>query len=432
MKSEGFFPPDREGGTGLGETFVGGTEGRPARRVILHIDMNAFYASVHAAVEPEKYRGKPVAVAGDAEKRRGVVVTSSYEARARGVRTGMTVREALRACPDLILIRPDFKLYKAYSRAFLRIASDYTPLVEAVSIDECYLDITGSGPFGTPLDIAREIQRRIRDELSLPCSIGIAPNKLLAKMASDMRKPDAITILRRRDVPRLLWDKPCDTLHGLGPKTAEKLRRLNIRTIGELAAADERLLAARFGVYGLWMKRAAHGLDDSPVQPQREAAKSVGHSTTLPRDLTTGREWRRVLLQLADQTTRRLRRQGMLCRTVQVAIRDPSMRTITRAETLAAPTDAAVDVYRVACRIMDAHWTEGRPVRLLGVTLQGLSPRNDTPVQLDLFRYREMFRREKLTEVVDRLRDKYGETALFSAGLLEAARAGPEDDDDGE
>ncbi|HEY8529006.1 MAG TPA: DNA polymerase IV [Paenibacillaceae bacterium] len=410
----------------------GQSEGRPARRVILHIDMNAFYCSVHAAVEPEKYRGKPTAVAGDAERRRGVVVTSSYEARARGVRTGMTVREALKACPELILIRPDFRLYQAYSRAFLRIASDYTPLVEAVSIDECYLDITGSGQFGTPVEIAREIRRRIRDELSLPCSIGIAPNKLLAKMASDMRKPDAITILRRRDVPRLLWDKPCDTLHGVGPKTAEKLRRLNIRTIGELAAADERLLVARFGVYGSWMKRAAHGLDDSPVRPQREAAKSVGHSTTLPRDLTTAREWRRVLLQLADQTTRRLRRQGMLCKTVQVAIRDPSMRTITRAETLEQPTDAAGDVYRAACRIMERHWAEGKPVRLLGVTLQGLSPRNDTPVQLDLFRYREMFRREKLSEVMDRLRDKYGEKALFSAGLLESGGADPENGDDEE
>ena len=387
-------------------------------RVILHIDMNAFYCSVHAAAEPEKYRDKPTAVAGDAERRRGVVVTSSYEARARGVRTGMTVREALRACPELILIRPDFRLYQTYSRAFLAIAGDYTPLVEAVSIDECYLDVTGSGRFGTPLKIAEEIRRRVKEELSLPCSVGIAPNKLLAKMASDMRKPDAITVLRRRDVPRLLWDKPCQTLHGIGPRTAEKLKRLNIRTIGELAAADERLLVARFGVYGAWMKRAAHGFDDSPVRPQREAAKSVGHATTLPRDLTTSREWRRVLLQLADQTTRRLRKQGMLCRVVQIAIRDPSMRTITRAETLDAPTDMAGDVFRAACRLMDRHWAEGKPVRLLGVTLQGLSPREETPVQLDLFRYRETPRREKLAAVMDRLRDKYGEDALLTAGML--------------
>lgn len=388
------------------------------RRVILHIDMNAFYCSVHAAEDPERYAGKATAVAGSVELRKGIVVTSSYEARARGVRTGMTVRQAQRVCPELILIAPDFDLYRKYSRGFLRIAGSYTPLVEAVSIDECYLDITGSGQFGTPLQIAEAIQRRVREELSLPCSIGIAPNKLLAKMASDMRKPNAITVLRRREVPALLWDKPCQTLFGIGRKTAAKLERMNIRTIGQLAAADAALLKEKFGVYGEWMKRAAHGIDDSPVEPIREAAKSIGHTTTLPADLTRRDDWRRVLLNLADQTTRRLRRQSMLCSTVQIVIRDPEMRTITRASTLQAPIDSLNDVYREACRLMDRHWKEGQPVRLLGITLQGLSPKKDTPVQLDLFHYREAPRKEQLYSVMDRLRDKYGEDAVLTAGML--------------
>ncbi|WP_019004464.1 DNA polymerase IV [Cohnella laeviribosi] len=388
------------------------------RRVILHIDMNAFYCSVHAAEDPERYAGKATAVAGSVELRKGIVVTSSYEARARGVRTGMTVRQAQRVCPELILIAPDFDLYRKYSRGFLRIAGSYTPLVEAVSIDECYLDITGSGQFGTPLQIAEAIQRRVREELSLPCSIGIAPNKLLAKMASDMRKPNAITVLRRREVPALLWDKPCQTLFGIGRKTAAKLERMNIRTIGQLAAADAALLKEKFGVYGEWMKRAAHGIDDSPVEPIREAAKSIGHTTTLPADLTRRDDWRRVLLNLADQTTRRLRRQSMLCSTVQIVIRDPEMRTITRASTLQAPIDSLDDVYREACRLMDRHWKEGQPVRLLGITLQGLSPKKDTPVQLDLFHYREAPRKEQLYSVMDRLRDKYGEDAVLTAGML--------------
>jgi DNA polymerase-4 len=250
------------------------------RRIILHIDMNAFYCSVHAAEEPERYGGKPTAVAGSVELRRGILVTSSYEARAMGVRTGMTVRQALKACPELILISPDFDLYRKYSKGFLRIAGNYTPLIEAVSIDECFLDITGSSQFGTPVEIAETIRSRVKYELSLPCSIGIAPNKLLAKMASDMRKPDAVTILRRREVPQLLWGKSCQTLYGIGAKTADKLLRLNIRTIGELAAADERMLLERFGIYGGWMKRAAHGIDDAPVEPLREAAKSIGHTTT--------------------------------------------------------------------------------------------------------------------------------------------------------
>ncbi len=389
-----------------------------SRRYILHMDMNAFYCSVHAAERPDLYKGKPTAVAGSVELRKGILVTSSYEARARGVRTGMTVRQALSVCPDLILIAPDFDLYRKYSRGFLQIAGNYTPLVEAVSIDECFLDVTGSSQFGTPVEMAETIRRRVRSELALPCSIGVAPNKLLAKMASDMRKPDAVTVLRRRDVPALLWGKPCQTLYGIGSKTADKLGRLNIRTIGDLAAADERLLVEKFGVYGAWMKRAAHGLDDAPVNPVPEVAKSIGHTTTLPANLTQREELGRVLLNLADQTTRRLRRQGMMCSTVQITIRDPSMKTITRAAGLSAPTDVWDDVYKEACRLVDLHWKPGQPVRLLGITLQGLSPKKETAVQLDLFSYEKKPKSENLQRVMDRLRDKFGEDAVLTAGML--------------
>lgn len=387
-------------------------------RIILHIDMNAFYCSVHAAEQPDVYKGKPTAVAGSVELRKGIVVTSSYEAREKGVRTGMTVRQALNLCPELLLISPNFDLYRKYSRGFMRIAGNYTPLVEAVSIDECFLDITGSSQFGTALEIAETIRRRVRQELSLPCSIGVAPNKLLAKMASDMRKPDAVTVLRRREVPDLLWGRPCQALYGIGARTANKLLKLNIGTIGQLAAADEKLLCERFGVYGSWMKRAANGLDDSPVEPLHEAPKSIGHTTTLPEDLTGRDQYRRVLLNLADQTTRRMRHQGMMCSTVQITIRDPDMRTITRAVTMEVPTDTTPDVYEVACKLMDAHWKEGSPVRLLGITLQSLSPKKDTPVQLDLFSYEQKPRQDRLVSAMDRLRDKYGENAVLTAGML--------------
>lgn len=172
-----------------------------AGRVILHVDMNAFYCSVHEAEEPELYKGRATAVAGSSELRKGVIVTCSYTARSRGISTGMVVHQAMKKCPDLIVIRPDFHLYRQYSRAFMQIAYSYTPQLEATSIDECYLDITGSKQFGTPVEIAEEIQRRIKDELGLPCSIGIAPNKLLAKMASDLKKPNGISILRMRTFP---------------------------------------------------------------------------------------------------------------------------------------------------------------------------------------------------------------------------------------
>ncbi|WEK55427.1 MAG: DNA polymerase IV [Candidatus Cohnella colombiensis] len=391
---------------------------RSKHRVILHIDMNAYYCSVHAAEEPERYKNKPTAVAGSVELRKGILVTSSYEARSLGIRTGMTVREATRICPELILISPNFDLYRKYSKNFMRIAGNYTPLVEAVSIDECFLDITGSSQFGTAEQIAETIQRRIREELSLPCSIGIAPNKLLAKMASDMRKPDAITILRRREVPKLLWDKPCQTLHGIGSRTADKLLRLNIRTIGELAGADLAMLQDRFGVYGAWMKRAAHGLDDAVVEPLHEAPKSIGHTTTLPADITDKEQYYRVLLNLADQTTRRLRHQAMVCTTIQLTIRDPDMRTITRSATLPTATDYAQEVYKVACRLMDAHWNEGNPVRLLGITLQSLGAKEETPVQLDLFSYEQKPKQDRLLTIMDQLRDKFGEDAVLTAGML--------------
>ncbi len=273
-------------------------------RVVLHIDMNAFYCSVHESAEPDKYRGKPLAVAGSVELRKGIVVTSSYPARARGVRTGMTVREAQRLCPGLILLKPDFELYRRFSLRFLEIAGDYSPLVEPVSIDECYVDISGSKSFGTPLEIATEIQRRIREELGLPCSIGVAPNKLLAKTASDMKKPNGLTVLRLRDVPAVLWPRPCAELYGIGAKTAAKLERLNIRTLGELAGSDERLLADQFGVTGSWLKRAANGWDESPVVAEREQAKSVGHTVTLPQDVTDPDEVKRVLLNSPQRSLR--------------------------------------------------------------------------------------------------------------------------------
>lgn len=387
-------------------------------RVILHLDMNAFYCSVHAAEDPARYKGVPTAVAGSVELRKGIIVTCSYHARERGVKTGMTVREGMRLCPQLVLIKPDFDLYRTYSRAFLAIARQYTPLVEVVSIDECYLDITGSKAMGTPLEIAEMLQYRIGTELALPCSVGVAPNKLLAKVASDMRKPSGLTVLRIRDVPNLLWSRRCDTLPGIGSKTADKLWRLNIRTLGELAAADEGLLRKQFGVIGGWLRQAANGYDDSPVNPVREPRKSVGHTTTLPQDVSEWPDVRRVLLNLADQTGRRLRRQHELASGVQITIRTPDMKTITRSITLSTPIESTEDIFKQACSLYQTHWTSGQPIRLLGITLHQLNKKQNTALQLDLFSYEEQPRKEALTSTMDRLRDRFGEGAVLTAGML--------------
>lgn len=387
-------------------------------RVILHLDMNAFYCSVHEAEEPERYKGKPTAVAGSVEQRRGIIVTSSYAARAKGIKTGMTVREGQRRCPDLLLIKPDFNLYRTYSRGFMAIARQYTPLVEAVSIDECYLDITGSSTFGEPLEIAHAIQDRIGAEWNLPCSIGIAPNKLLAKMASDMQKPNGFTVLRIRDVPHMLWHMPCDMLFGIGGKTAEKLEKLNIRTIGQLAAAEETMLVKHFGVVGSWMKAASHGYDNAPVNADRERNKSIGHTTTLPKNVTDREEAHRILLNLADQTGRRMRHQKLMAKALQIVIRKPDMTTFNRSATLDAPTDSAADIHREACKLFDKHWKEDQPIRLLGITLQNLTLQSETAVQLDLFNYEEQPRKAALTRAMDMLRDKFGEDAVLTAGML--------------
>lgn len=387
-------------------------------RVILHVDMNAFYCSVHEAEEPERYRGQATAVAGSVELRKGVIVTCSYTARGMGIRTGMNVRQALKIYPDLILIQPNFHLYRKYSNAFMNIAYAYTPLLEATSIDECYLDITGSKQFGTPLQIAEEIQTRIREELSLPCSIGIAPNKLLAKMGSDMKKPNGISIMRIRDVPKVLWGRPCGELFGIGSKTAEKLRKLNINNIGELAAADEALLTSTFGVMGHWMKQAANGLDYAPVNADREQSKSIGHTTTLPADITSTEDAKRVLLNLSDQVARRLRKQKLMACGVQLTLRTPDMKTITRSRQLGTPTENTEDIYREACLLYEKHWNQEKPLRLLGITLQQLSAREESVVQLDLFNYEKQPKKESLTKVMDELRNKFGESAVLTAGML--------------
>ncbi|WP_209970320.1 DNA polymerase IV [Paenibacillus eucommiae] len=386
--------------------------------VILHIDMNAFYCSVHEAAEPELYQGKPIAVAGSVELRKGIIVTSSYAARAKGVKTGMQVRQALQLCPNLTLIKPNFDLYRQYSRKFMQIAYSYSPLVESMSIDECFVDITGSKQFGTPLEIADMMQRQIYEELSLPCSIGIAPNKLLAKMASDMKKPKGIFVLRLRDVPNVLWDKPCGYLYGIGKKTADKLTKLNIHTIGQLAKADEAALNRHFGVMGTLLKLSANGIDHSSVNPEQEQSKSIGHTTTLPRNYTESEEVYRVFLNVSDQVARRLRKQKLVATTIQITIRDPAMKTITRSLTLQSPTEHMDEIYKTACRLFDQHWGKGKPIRLLGITLQNLTAKEDTAIQLDLFDFDKQPKKDRLNQIMDSLRDKFGEDAILTAGML--------------
>ena len=410
-------------------------------RTILHIDMNAFYCACHAAAEPLRYAGRATAVAGSPETRHGVVVTASYEARRQGVRATMTVSEALRACPRLILIAPDFDLYRAYSRRVFQHVQAFSPLVEIFSIDECWADVTGVRQFGSPETLAAQLQQRLLDDLGLPCSIGIGPNKFVAKMASDLHKPMGLTVIDAASMARDLWPLPVGQMFGVGQKTAERLLRLGLTTIGELAQADEDRLARLFGRRGPELKRHANGLDDAPVQSEPEPQKSVGHSITLPEDLDDPARLETVLLNLSDQVGRRVRRHAQVGRTVQLTIRYANRETLTRARTLPAPTDMTEEIWQVACALLRQHRRPRGKVRLLGVTLQNLSQGTavDESVTVPLFSLDDerpnatgeahgeamptavaRDKQRKLTEVTDRLRDRYGEDIVVRGRMMDS------------
>lgn len=415
------------------------TTTEPSIRAILHIDMNAFYCACHAASEPELYRGKPTAVAGSPKTRHGVVVTASYEARRRGVRATMTVLQAQQACRDLILISPNFDLYRAYSKRVFEVVRTFTPAVEVSSIDECFADMTGSHQFGTGEEIATKIQNILLNELHLPASIGVAQNKFLAKMASDMKKPLGITVVRPEDVETQLWPLPVQSMVGIGTQSALRCERLGIRTIHDLAHYDITKLQKTFGVRAIAMHQHANGLDDSPVNANPEPLKSVGHSVTLPSDIATNDDIRLVLLNLADQVGRRVRRHELVGRTVQVTIRFANRQTVTRSRTLQSATDLSEDLYETALELVQENVKRGQPIRLLGIALTQLAPIGSNVeqhldyVQTTLFD-EPLFNRNPsmqcsaseerkkklrdLTKVTDQLRNRFGEDIVKRGRML--------------
>lgn len=376
-------------------------------RVILHVDMNCFYASVEMAYDP-KLKGKPLAVAGNPEERRGIIVTCSYEARSYGVKTTMPLWEAKRLCPQLIVRTPNFERYRAASMAMFEVLQQYSKLVEPVSIDEGYVDLTDSHELGSPIDIAKSIQKRILNELDLPCSIGIAPNKFLAKMASDMKKPMGITILRKRDIPAILWPMEVEEMHGVGKKTGDKLRQINIRTIADLAKANDIQLRSLLGINGIRLKERANGIDNRKVDPDSVSDfKSIGNSTTLPHDLSNQQELLKILEMLSAKVSARLKRKNVFATSLGVTIRYKDRKTITRSKKLTNPVASSEELFHAAKQIFIKHWS-GDLVRLLGITGTDLVYENEAVKQLDLFSYEREAKKEPLIGVVNKLKEKYG------------------------
>ncbi len=355
-------------------------------RVILHVDMNSFYASVEIADNPQ-LKGKPLAIAGNPDERKGIVVTSSYEARSKGVKTTMSLWEAKKHCPQLIVKRPNFDRYREVSNQIFRILEDYTPYVEPVSIDEAFLDITDSYDLGNPLDIADAIQQHVANDLHLPCSIGIAPNKFLAKMASDMKKPNGITILRKRDVSSKLWPLPIEEMYGIGNKTAEKLKKYQIETIEDLVETDTLLLKGLLGVNGERLKTRALGEDPRPVDPERASSfKSIGSSQTFPVDVSDYEQLLGQLRVLSESVEKRLHRKSAVGDTIQLTIRYSDRMTITRRMKLNQYVEKSSDILFYSEQLLEEHWNAD-PVRLLGITVQNAVKKEDITYQLDLFQY---------------------------------------------
>ncbi|NRG29300.1 DNA polymerase IV [Bacillus circulans] len=383
-------------------------------RVILHVDMNSFYASVEMAYDPQ-LKGKPLAIAGNEKERRGIIVTCSYEARKFGVKTTMPLWEAKKKCPDLIVLPPNFDRYRKASLAMFQILHEFSDIVEPVSIDEGYVDITHCHELGTPIYIARTIQKRIFERLDLPCSIGIAPNKFLAKTASDLKKPMGITILRKRDIPKILWPMQVEEMHGIGKKTGEKLRAIGIETIKDLAMAQSILLKATLGINGIRLKEKANGEDNRPVDP--EAAnefKSIGNSTTLPRDIKNQQDLFQVLASLANKVATRMKRKHVHANHLSVTIRYGNRKNYSKSKKLANPIKSEEEIFQQSKEIFTTAW-DGNPVRLLGITAGDLIDNNIVVKQLDLFSFEKEAEKEPLWTAIDKLKEKYGASIIEPA-----------------
>jgi len=380
-------------------------------RVVLHIDMDAFFISVEQRDDPS-LRGKPAAVCGSLS--RSVVTSATYEARPYGIRAGMPIQEAKRRCPQLILVEGDHSKYTETSSRIFSLLKEYTPLVEVASIDEAYLDITQSTLlFKSPLHLAQTIKSYILEKEKLTCSVGIAPNKLLAKLASRLKKPDGLVVIEKGEVEKTLRDLPVSSLFGIGPKLEEALQGMGIFTCGSLGKFPVPLLTQRFGVIGERLHEMGLGMDDSPVIPfdEEEDPKSVSHSVTLEKDTSDLEVLRKVLLQLSERVSRRMRRNFLYGKRVTLTVRYSDFYTFTKQKTLSQSINSGNDIFRHGLEIYRSI-SHPKPIRLLGI---GMSLLEKEWSQLGLFDRRE--KKDNLLKAMDQVNDRFGDWTLTWASL---------------
>lgn len=394
-------------------------------KIIFHVDVNSAFLSWEAAYrlqhlgETLDLREIPAIIGGDREARKGIVLAKSLIAKQHGVQTGEPIVKALSKCPELKIIKPNYALYVQCSNALLEILRSYTPCVEQYSIDEAYMDMTGTSKlYGAPLSIANCIRKRVEEELGFTVNIGISSNKLLAKMASDFKKPNLVHTLFLHEIEEKMWPLPVGELFFVGSATLEKVHKLGIHTIGELAKADSKLLKAHLNKHGVIIHQYANGIDASNIMTQRAPHKGYGNSTTIPFDVSSVEYAQQILLSLCETVGTRLRQGSVKAGCVTVSIVDTYFEHHTKQKTLISPTHVTQELYEESCKIFDVLWNHKTPIRQLGVHTSQLS--EGEVYQYNLFDQCKYDKYAKLDHAIDQIRMKYGEAAVKRAPFLNA------------
>lgn len=393
------------------------------RKIIFHIDVNSAFLSWEASdrkrrgLDETDLRDIPSAIGGDKSKRHGIILAKSTLAKKYGVKTGESIVEALKKCPELVIVPPNHELYSKCSRAFMDILRDYTPDIEQYSIDEAFMDMTGTERlFGEPVKAAQNIKNRIRDELGFTVNVGISDNKLLAKMASDFEKPDKVHTLYVDEIKEKLWPLPVGDLLYVGKSTVNSLAKLGIHTVGELATTDVKILVSNLKKQGEAIWRFANGLDMSMVETEPEANKGYGNSTTIPFDVSDEGTAKMVLLSLSEKVAARIREDGVVAESVSVTIKDFMLQKCSHQMILENKTNITSEIHEAACKLFDELW-DGTPIRLLGVQVGKVS--NDTVSrQISLFDDTDYEKLEAVDKAIDKIRSKYGQGAIKRAVFM--------------
>ncbi len=389
-------------------------------RIILHSDCNCFYASVECALNPA-LKGKPVAVSGNPEKRHGIILAKSEEAKKFGVKTGEAIWQAKKKCPQLITLPPNFSKYVEYSKSVKEIYYKYTDMVESFGLDEAWLDVTGSTRlFGNGYEIAQKIRSRIKKELDITVSIGVSYNKIFAKLGSDYKKPDAVTLINKSNYKHMVWSLPAEDLLYVGSATKKKLNSLGIFTIGQIANTPVDILKKNLGKWGQMLHSFANGNDTSTVALYGETSpvKSIGNSTTSPRDLKDITDVKIIMGVLADSVARRMREQGLSCMLVSITVRDNSLCSFTRQKKLLSYTDITSEILSTALALFKESYSWKKPIRSLGLSVSELTCK-DSGTQLSLFEdNKKRLRQESLDKTTDALKNRFGNFIINPAVML--------------